>query len=137
MDADHSFDMTTASRPSSAAARTAMAEMMPVTGTWPLRNPRSRERSSCGSISRSARRIGSPVTAAGRSIASNWSPGRLTMNSAGSARSRIISAVTIESMPPPNGTRGRPGPAGGVAGGGLPGRDGPSIRSPDRSRPLR
>ncbi len=73
MDADHSFDMITASRPSSAAASTAMAEMMPVTGTWPLRNPSSRERSSCGSISRSARRMGSPVTAAGRSMASNRS----------------------------------------------------------------
>ena len=116
MDADHSFDMTTASRPSSAAASTAMAEMMPVTGTWPLRNPSSRERSSCGSISRSARRMGSPVTAAGRSMASKRSPGRLTMNSAGSARSRIISTVTIESMPPPKGTRGRPGPAAGAAG---------------------
>ena len=84
-DADHSLDITTASRPSSAAAMTAIAEMMPVTGTCPLRNPSSRERSSRGSISRSARATGSPVTAAGRSIASKRSPGRLTTNSATSA----------------------------------------------------
>ena len=39
MDADHSFDMTTASRPSSTAARTAMADRIPVTGTCPFRKP--------------------------------------------------------------------------------------------------
>ena len=118
-----------------------MAERIPVTGTWPLRNPRSRERSSWESISRSARMTGSPLTAAGRSMASNKSPGLLTMNSAGSARSRIISMVTMESMPPPNGTRGRPvrvpGWGWARAACGRGGRDGPSIRSPDRSRSLR
>src|SRR6185437_4481375 len=38
-DADHSLDITTASRSSSTAASTAMADRMPVTGTWPLRKP--------------------------------------------------------------------------------------------------
>ena len=47
-------------------------------------------------------------TAAGASIAANLSFGRPMMNSAASARSRTISTVTIESMPPPNGTSGRP-----------------------------
>src|ERR1700742_2346032 len=117
-EADHSLDMTTASRSSSVAASTAMAEMIPVTGTWPFRKPSSRDRSSCGSISRPARTTGSPVTAAGRSIASNRAPGRLTTNSAMSAIGRTSSTVTIESMPPPNGTRARRGAsvAGGVAG---------------------
>ena len=109
-EADHSFDMTTASRPSSTAATSAIAEMIPVTGTCPLRKPSSRERSTCSSMSRSARTIGSPVTAAGSSIAANRSPGRLTTNSAGSSTfGRRSSTVTIESMPPPNGISGRPG----------------------------
>ena len=86
-----------------------MAEMTPVTGTCPLRNPSSAERSSCGSISRPARTTGSPLTSAGRSMAANRSPGLLTTNSATSAATlRTPSTVTIESMPPPNGTRARP-----------------------------
>ena len=108
MDADHSLDMTTASRSSSTAASTAIADRMPVTGTWPLRKPSSAERRSWGSISRSARTTGSPVTAAGCSIASNRSPGLLTTNSATSACRLTCSTVTIESIPPPNGTRARP-----------------------------
>ncbi len=125
--------MITASRSSSTAASTAMAEMIPVTGTWPLRKPSSRERSSCGSISRAARTTGRPVTAAGCSMASNRSPGRLTTNSAMSALGRTSSTVTMESMPPPNGTSARRGVSGagwaaevcgtaevcGAAGGGL------------------
>ena len=109
IDADHSLDITTASRPSSTAAMTAIADRMPVTGTWPLRKPSSADRSSCGSISRPARTIGSPVTAAGRSMASNRSPGRLMMNSAALPRPRTSSTVTIESMPPPNGMSRRAG----------------------------
>ncbi len=86
-----------------------MAEMTPVTGTCPLRNPSSAERSSCGSISRPARTTGSPLTSAGRSMAANRSPGLLTTNSATSAATlRTPSTVTIESMPPPNGTSARP-----------------------------
>ena len=86
-----------------------MAEMTPVTGTCPLRNPSSAERSSCGSISRPARTTGRPLTSAGRSMAANRSPGLLTTNSATSAATlRTPSTVTIESMPPPNGTSARP-----------------------------
>ena len=142
MDADHSLDITTASRPSSAAAMIAMAEMIPVTGTWPFRKPSSAERSSCPSISRSARTMGSPVTAAGASMAANRSPGRPTMNNAGALCCRTSSTVTIESIPPPNGTSGRP-PGTRSPGSRSPGRAGcrssrgPSMRSPDRSSPLR
>ena len=81
-DADHSFDITTASRPSSTAASTAMAEIMPVMGTWPLRKPSSRDRSTCGSSSRSARTTGRPVDRGGSSMAAKRSPGRPTTNSA-------------------------------------------------------
>ena len=84
--------------------------MIPVTGTWPFRNPSSVERTTVGSTSRSARTTGRPVTAAGRSMASNRSPGPLTTNRAASGcRARTASAVTIESIPPPKGTSGRPG----------------------------
>ena len=83
-----------------------------MTGTWPLRKPSSADRSSCWSISRPARTTGSPVTAAGRSMASNRSPGLFTTNSAASPRPRISSTVTIESMPPPKGIEHRARAAG-------------------------
>ena len=108
MDADHSLDITTASRLVSTAASTAIADRIPVTGTCPLRKPSSAERSNCGSISRSARTTGSPVTAAGSSMAANRSAGLLMMNSAASPIRRTCSVTTIESIPPPNGTSGRP-----------------------------
>src|SRR5580704_12315627 len=121
-DADHSFDITTTSRSSRTAARTAMAEMTPVTGTCPLRNPSSADRSSCGSISRPARTTGSLLTSAGRSMAANRSPGLLTTNSATSAATlRTPSTVTMESMPPPNGTSARPSRAGAGVGAGAGG----------------
>ena len=58
---------TSPPRPGRRAPRpaAAIADRIPVTGTCPLRKPSSAERSSCGSISRSARTTGSPVTAAG------------------------------------------------------------------------
>ena len=92
---------------------TAIADRIPVTGTCPFRKPSSADRSSCGSISRRTRTTGSPVTAAGRSMAANRSPGLLMTNSAASPRPRISSTVTIESMPPPKGMSmacGPPGP---------------------------
>ena len=131
-EADHSLDITTVSRSLSVAASTAIAEMMPVTGTWPLRKPSSAERSNCGSISRPARRTGRPLTAAGRSIAANRSPGRLTTKSTmSSVRLRMPSTVTIESMPPPKGMSGRRPPcrvAVAVSCGGFGcGRPGPAV----------
>ena len=82
---------------------------------------------------------GRPLTAAGRSMAANRSPGRLTTNSAMSlVRLRTPSTVTIESMPPPNGTSGRMPPAAAWCGS-VPGASvsGPSMRRSLRSRPLR
>ena len=135
-DADHSLDITTASRSPSTAARTAIADRMPVTGTCPLRNPSSADRISCWSISRPARTTGSPLTAAGRSIASNRSPGLLTTNSATSARCRTCSTDTIESIPPPNGTSAR-SPPDVRPEGGCAARTSASIRRSLRSIALR
>ncbi len=137
MDADHSLDMTTASRSSSTAASTAIADRIPVTGTCPLRKPSSAERSSCGSISRSARTTGSPVTAAGSSIAANRSAGLLTTNSAVSASRRTRSTTTIESIPPPKGTRARGRLVGSRGSGVWASARRASMRSEVRSKVLR
>ena len=108
-EADHSLDITTVSRRPSTAAITAMAEMIPVTGTCPLRKPSSAGgRSTWGSSERSALMMGSPVTAAGRSMALKRSLQVSTMNRAlAGNRRRTASTVTIESIPPPKGIRGR------------------------------
>ena len=118
---------------------TAMADRIPVTGTWPFRKPSSADRSSCWSISRPARTTGSPVTAAGRSMAAKRSPGLLMTNSAASPRPRISSTVTIESMPPPKGMSmacGPPGSRPGPLATGSP-MTPPVNWSADRSRSLR
>src|SRR5699024_1680734 len=121
IDADHSLLITTASCPPTTAASTAIAERTPVTGTCPFRKPSSRERRNCGSSSRSARTTGSPVTAAGCSIASSRSPGRFTTNNDGdrdgdAAADRSSSTVTRESTPPPNGINAVPAGAENPAG---------------------
>ena len=109
-EADHSLDSTTASRRSRTAATRAAAVMIAVTGTWPLRNPSSAERRTSGSMVRVTRVTGSPDTAAASSMAVKRSPGGSTTNNAASGWSAAsASTVTIESMPPPKGIRGRPG----------------------------
>ena len=109
-DDDHSFDITTASRPSSTAAITPMAEMMPVTGTWPLRNPSSARPQHLV--------VDGPLgphdgQAGRRRPAARWRrsgrPGGTRRTGRRRPAGARSSTVTIESMPPPNGTSGAAG----------------------------
>ena len=130
--------MTTASRPCRAAAITATAERMPVTGTWPFKKPQlGRPPDLRGRASARRGRTGSPVTAAApldglEAVA----PGGSTTSSAVSgAPVRTASAVTMESMPPPKGTSGRRRRPAAVRGG--RGRVRPPRARPPRARPGR
>ena len=68
-------------------------------------------------------------------MAAKRSPGRPTTNSAGSATGRTSSTVTIESMPPPNGTSGRARRSGRATAGER--RRAPAPRSAGRTGPGR
>ena len=84
--------------------------MIAVTGTCPLRNPSSGERRTKGSMVRTMRVTGSPVTAAASSMAAKrWLGGSTTHSAAPGWSATSDATVTMESMPPPNGIRGRPG----------------------------
>ena len=112
-EADHSLESTTASRLSSTRGGTSGPRVITVvTGTCPLRNPSSAERRVREGVQVAVHGVTGEAGHGGRTFNGGESvSGRLDdaqyVASGGIAGERLT--VTMGSMPPPNGMRGRPG----------------------------
>ena len=104
--AERSMPITTSAEPMATAVSTAIAEVMAVTGTWPLVAPAATRSRRAGSRRRATPSSGRPSAAARCS----WAPTGFTVNSSPSGTS---DATRAESLPPPTGTRGGTEPGAG------------------------